>query len=92
MKKLLTAALLCCAAAAHAQNEITVPVSLLSVADGNQVVGEVRISQSKYGAVFTPKIRGLAAGIYGFHVHEKPSCEAAEKDGKKVEGLGAGGH
>ncbi|MFO1350713.1 MAG: superoxide dismutase family protein [Gammaproteobacteria bacterium] len=35
---------------------------------------------------------GLTAGEHGFHVHTNPDCGAAEKDGKKVAGLAAGGH
>lgn len=93
MKKLF-AVLLCTAAfqACAAPAEIVVPVMKLDVAKGNQPIGEIRISQSRYGAVFTPKLQGLAAGVYGFHVHENPSCEAKEKDGKMTAGLAAGGH
>lgn len=92
MKKLLTALLLCAAAGAYAQTEIVVPMSQLDPAGGDRPVGEVRITQSRYGAVFTPKLTGLGAGIYGFHIHENPSCAPAEKDGKTVAGLAAGGH
>lgn len=34
----------------------------------------------------------LPPGGHGTHVHEKGSCEPAEKDGQMVAGLGAGGH
>ncbi|MGB7921253.1 MAG: superoxide dismutase family protein [Desulfobacterales bacterium] len=37
-------------------------------------------------------LNGLAPGLHGFHVHENPSCAAAEKDGNSVPGLAAGGH
>jgi Cu-Zn family superoxide dismutase len=30
--------------------------------------------------------------LHGFHVHENPSCESKEKDGKMVPALAAGGH
>lgn len=93
MKTLLTAVLLgMTTAVCAAPAEIVVPVNLLNAQTGDRPAGEVRISQSKYGAVFTPKIEGLAPGIYGFHVHENPSCAPQEKDGKLVEGLAAGGH
>lgn len=92
MKKLLSALLCAAAFSAHAQNTITVPVSLLDLEKGDTPIGEIHISQSKHGAVFTPKLNGLKAGIYGFHVHENPSCAPGEKNGKPVAGLAAGGH
>lgn len=55
-------------------------------------VGSVTISESRYGLVFAPALKGLPPGVHGFHVHEKPSCAAQEKDGKKVAALAAGGH
>jgi Cu-Zn family superoxide dismutase len=39
-----------------------------------------------------PDLNGLAPGLHGFHVHENPSCAAAEKNGKSIPGLAAGGH
>ncbi len=55
-------------------------------------VGKVAVTESKYGLVFTPALSGLAPGLHGFHVHQNPSCEAAEKDGKMTPALAAGGH
>jgi len=55
-------------------------------------VGRVTISTSPYGLVFTPELSGLPPGLHGFHLHENPSCEAKEKDGKMVPALAAGGH
>ncbi len=37
-------------------------------------------------------LTGLAPGLHGFHVHEKPSCDAATRDGVAVAALAAGGH
>lgn len=54
--------------------------------------GTITISESRYGLVFTPALRGLAPGLHGFHVHENPSCEPKEKDGATVPALAAGGH
>jgi Cu-Zn family superoxide dismutase len=54
--------------------------------------GTVTVTDSKYGLVFTPALTGLPAGLHGFHVHENPSCQSGEKDGKKVPALAAGGH
>ena len=55
-------------------------------------LGQVVISETPYGLVFTPNLAGLPAGLHGFHVHENPSCEPKEKDGKMTAALGAGGH
>lgn len=55
-------------------------------------IGQVVLSQTPYGVVFSPALTQLAPGLHGFHLHEKASCEAQEKDGKKVAGLAAGGH
>lgn len=71
---------------------VEIAVSLLDPVNGDKAIGTVNVSQSPYGLVFTPNLKGLTAGIHGFHVHENPSCAAKEKDGKLTAGLGAGGH
>jgi superoxide dismutase, Cu-Zn family len=55
-------------------------------------VGTITIAETQYGLVFTPALRGLPQGLHGFHVHENPTCEPKEKDGKRVAALAAGGH
>lgn len=55
-------------------------------------IGTVSVSDSKYGLVLTPALHGLPPGLHGFHVHQNPSCDAKEKDGKMVPALSAGGH
>ncbi len=55
-------------------------------------VGQVVIDETPYGVVFSPSLAGLPPGLHGFHVHEYPSCEPKEKDGKMVPALAAGGH
>lgn len=55
-------------------------------------LGTVEISSTKHGTVFTPRLKGLTPGIHGFHIHTNPNCGPAEKAGKVVPGLGAGGH
>ncbi|NYT23639.1 superoxide dismutase family protein [Alcaligenaceae bacterium] len=54
--------------------------------------GTVTISESAHGLVFTPQLQGLAPGTHGFHIHENPSCDPAEQDGKPVAAGAAGGH
>jgi superoxide dismutase, Cu-Zn family len=56
------------------------------------MIGTVKFSDGEKGLAIDPDLGNLAPGLHGFHVHEKASCEPGEKDGKKVAGLGAGGH
>jgi Cu-Zn family superoxide dismutase len=78
--------------AVHAHADHTVTMHLVDEQGSGRAIGSIVISESRYGVVFTPELSGLQPGVYGFHVHENPSCGAAEKDGKKVPALAAGGH
>lgn len=55
-------------------------------------VGTVTLSETAHGVVFAPTLTGLSAGLHGFHVHENPSCQPQEKEGKVVPAGAAGGH
>lgn len=57
-----------------------------------QALGEVTITASEYGLVFTPNLRGLTSGLHGFHLHQNPSCEPADVNGTHTAGGAAGGH
>ncbi len=81
---------LCLAGLAHA--DITVPMHAVNDEGKTNDIGTVVISESEYGLIFEPKLSGLVPGIHGFHVHENPSCEPAEKDGKPSPAQAAGGH
>ncbi|MBH3462734.1 MULTISPECIES: superoxide dismutase family protein [Pseudomonas] len=76
---------------AHAAT-LDVPVNLVSADGKAQPIGQVSISESAYGLIFTPKLNSLPAGVHGFHVHENGSCAPGMKDGKAVAALAAGGH
>ena len=59
---------------------------LMNLVDENGVgkeIGQVTISETAYGLVFSPAVTGLPPGLHGFHVHENASCEPKEKDGKR---------
>jgi Cu-Zn family superoxide dismutase len=55
-------------------------------------IGKIKVEPSKFGTIFTPDLTDLTPGIHGVHVHQNPDCGPAEKDGKTVPGLAAGGH
>jgi Cu-Zn family superoxide dismutase len=71
---------------------VVVPMTLVTADGVGASVGTVTVTQSAGGLVFTPNLKGLPAGDHGFHLHEKPSCDPGEKDGKKGAALAAGGH
>jgi len=82
------------AAAAHAQAADPLQIRL-NVVDQNGVgapAGQVVVTESPYGLVFTPELSGLPPGLHGFHLHENPSCGPREVDGKAVPAAAAGGH
>lgn len=78
--------------ASAAQADLTVPIAQATEHGPGKALGQITISESEYGLVFTPDIKGLKPGLHGFHVHEKPSCDPAEKDGKMTPAGGAGPH
>lgn len=84
-----TAALLL---AGIAQADITIDMHAVNRNGVGRSIGTVTVTETRYGLVFTPMLRGLTPGLHGFHVHQNPSCEPLEKDGKMVAALGAGGH
>lgn len=92
MKRYITAiaALIACAGVQAAT--LDVPVNLLGTDGSSKPIGTINISETDYGLLFTPKLEGLPAGIHGFHIHENPSCDAVEKDGKLMPAQAAGGH
>jgi superoxide dismutase, Cu-Zn family len=89
-KMFLATAALCLSGAAR--GDITVQMNIVDEKGIGDSVGEVVISETKYGVVFSPSLIRLPPGLHGFHIHENPTCEAKEKDGKMVPALGAGGH
>lgn len=90
-KKLMTLAVfLFSSAASAASTDAT--VNLVNANGTGQKIGNITITETEYGLLFTPHLSSLPAGIHGFHIHENGSCDAGMKDGKPVAALAAGGH
>ena len=74
--------------------DIVVSMNLVNENGIGNAVGQVTISESKYGLVFTPALNGLAPGLHGFHVHQNPDCgpKVFDMGGNIMPALAAGGH
>jgi len=72
--------------------EVVVKINLVNEQGVGKEIGTVTAADSKYGLMLTPKLSDLTPGLHGFHVHDKPDCSHAMKDGKAVPALAAGGH
>jgi Cu-Zn family superoxide dismutase len=77
-------------AAASASAQVT--INIVDERGVGAAIGSISTSDSRYGLVLTPSLHGLPPGLHGFHIHQNPSCDAKEKDGKWVPALAAGGH
>lgn len=87
----ISALSLCSVAMANSES-LTVEMKTLSESGVGASAGKVVIRETQYGLEFTPTLTGLVQGVHGFHVHENPSCEPKDQNGKMVAGLAAGGH
>lgn len=92
MRHAMIALAVLAAASAAFGDEITVKLSLAEKQGSGAAVGTVRIAETPYGLAFYPALKGLPPGLHGFHVHEKPSCAPAEKDGVMTPAQAAGDH
>jgi Cu-Zn family superoxide dismutase len=90
--RLLSCSLLAALPALALAAEIVVTLDAAQPTGAGAALGSVRIVETAYGLAFYPQLKGLAPGLHGFHVHDKPSCAAAESGGAMVPALGAGGH
>ncbi len=55
-------------------------------------IGTISAKATATGTEFVPNLEQLSPGVHGFHIHQKPSCDSAEKQGKTIPGLAAKGH
>jgi Cu-Zn family superoxide dismutase len=69
-----------------------VSVHTVSATGVGAEIGTIQFKDSPAGLVIHTDLSKLPPGPHGFHIHEKGSCEPAEKDGKMGAALAAGGH
>lgn len=77
----------CClslASSTFAANTITVPMNFTAASGIGESAGNVVVTETKYGLMFTPNLHGLSESGRGFHVHVNPDCSN--------DGMAAGGH
>jgi Cu-Zn family superoxide dismutase len=72
--------------------DVVITMNLITAEGTGKAIGKITASDSKYGLLLKPELSDLPPGVHGFHVHEKASCDPADKDGKKTAGQAAGGH
>ena len=73
-------------------DELQVQMNLTNKSGIGESVGFVTLEDTEYGLLLTPNLSNLTPGVHGFHIHTNPACGPAEKEGKIVPGLAAGGH
>ena len=80
---------------AHAAAGVKIPISSVNAQGIDKPIGSIVAVDTPAGLRLTPALRSLPPGEHGFHMHDKPSCEAApdpDKDSAMTPAFGAGGH
>lgn len=90
MKKILVFTLAMASAPAIAGTVI--PMHLVDTNGIGTRIGEVTVTKSEEGVIFTPSLDTLPPGLHGFHVHENGSCQPSESDGSMTPAGAAGSH
>lgn len=70
----------------------TVTMYAVSSAGIQDSIGQIILSDSPQGLHIRTDLKALSHGFHGFHIHQYGNCAPAEKDGKMVAALSAGGH
>ena len=73
-------------------DQIHTKIHAISISGVGNEVGSVKAKDTASGLEIHVQLEGLSPGNHGFHMHTKPSCEAALRDGVLVAGWAAGPH
>lgn len=76
----------------NSTEKVVVLVNAVSSEDIGAKLGTITLQDTARGLSIQSKLSNLPSGFHGFHIHEKGSCAPAEKEGKSVAALAAGGH
>jgi len=88
----LTTLLGASALALAAAKPVKVSLNFVTAEGVGKPAGTITIKETKDGVTLVTNLKDLPPGEHGFHMHEKGSCEPADKDGKKTAAQAAGGH
>lgn len=72
--------------------KVQVTINAVSAEGIGAKIGTITLQDTARGLSVQSKLSNLPSGFHGFHIHETGSCAPAEKEGKKVAALAAGGH
>ncbi|MDM1696345.1 superoxide dismutase family protein [Thiopseudomonas alkaliphila] len=79
--------------AADRSEQLTIEVRASSEQGQGAALGTIKVEPTPYGLLFTPELKGLAAGLHGFHIHEHANCAPnTDAQAKVVPAGAAGGH
>lgn len=70
----------------------TIAVNAVSVDGVGKKIGTIHFQDTPQGLSISTQLSDLPSGYHGFHLHEKGSCDPAEKEGKIGAAIAAGGH
>lgn len=70
----------------------SIDVNAVSAQGIGQKIGTIHFQDTPQGLSISTQLSNLPSGYHGFHIHEKGSCDPAEKEGKMAAALAAGGH
>ena len=71
--------------------DVVIPMHLVDEHGVGTRIGQITVTESRYGLVFTPALHGLSPGLHGFHLHQNPTCKPSEKGGTRLAAGAAGG-
>ena len=77
---------------AFAAKSLKVTMNTVTTEGVGKSIGTITVKEAKDGVTIEPKLKGLAPGEHGFHIHEKGDCAPADKEGKMTAAQAAGGH